>query len=341
MRWDGQKLAGGATADALPLSVPGFVRSVQTPEFAGVTFHEVRSRSALNRVPGASRMPFTWTINPYRGCSHACVYCFARRTHEYLDLDAGDDFDRQVVVKTNVVEVLEVELRRPSWQREPVALGTNTDPYQRAEGRYKLMPGIVRALAGSGTPLSILTKGTLLRRDLPLLVAASRDVPVGLGVSIAIFDQALHRSVEPGAPGPRGRLDLVRAIRDAGFPCGVMLAPVLPHLTDSEEHLDAALSQIAAAGATGVTVLALHLRPGAREWFFAWLERERPDLVPAYRRLYARGSEASKDYREWLKRQARPILKRYGLGGVGMGLREVPQPSPPPQPPVREQLTLL
>jgi DNA repair photolyase len=120
-----------------------------------------------------------------------------------------------------------------------------------------------------------------------------------------------------------------------------MLAPVLPHLTDSEEHLDAALSQIAAAGATGVTVLALHLRPGAREWFFAWLERERPDLVPAYRRLYARGSEASKDYREWLKKQARPILKRYGLGGVGMGLREVPQPSPPPQPPVREQLTLL
>src|SRR5919107_5350466 len=127
MRWDGQKFAEGDAGDVLPLSVPGLVRSVTTPEFAGVTFHEVRSRSALNKVPGASRMPFTWTINPYRGCSHACVYCFARRTHTYLDLDVGEDFDRQIVVKTNVVEVLEAELRRPSWQCEPVALGTNTD----------------------------------------------------------------------------------------------------------------------------------------------------------------------------------------------------------------------
>jgi DNA repair photolyase len=341
MRWDGQKFAGGDTGDVLPLSVPGLVRSVTTPEFAGVTFHEVRSRSALNKVPGVSRMPFTWTINPYRGCSHACVYCFARRTHTYLDLDVGDDFDRQVVVKTNVVEVLAAELRRPSWQREPVALGTNTDPYQRAEGRYRLMPGIVRALAASGTPLSILTQRTLLRRDLPLLGAAARDVPVGLGVSIAIYDQPLHRSLEPGAPGPRGRLDLVRAVRDAGFDCGVMLAPVLPHLTDTEEHLDSALSQVADAGAAGVTVLALHLRPGAREWFFTWLERERPDLVPTYRALYARGSEASKSYRRWLAERARPILAKHGLGGVGMGLRGVPRPSPPPQPPVREQLTLL
>jgi DNA repair photolyase len=225
--------------------------------------------------------------------------------------------------------------------REPVALGTNTDPYQRAEGRYRLMPGVIRALARSGTPLSILTKGTLLRRDLPLLVAAADDVPVGLGVSIAIYDQALHRAVEPGAPGPRGRLDLVRAIRDAGFPCGVMLAPVLPHLTDTEEHLDYALGQIAEAGASGVTVLALHLRPGAREWFFTWLERERPDLVPSYRRLYSRGSEASKSYRQWLAARAKPILAKHGLGGVGMGLRGVPRPSPPPQPPAREQLTLL
>ena len=342
MRWDSQKHADAAARGELPLAVPGLVRTVTTPEFAGVSFHEVRSRSALNKVPGASRMPFTWTVNPYRGCSHACVYCFARRTHTYLDLDVGEDFDRQIVVKTNVVEVLEAELRRPSWQREPVALGTNTDPYQRAEGRYGLMPGIVAALAGSGTPLSILTKGTLLRRDLPLLVEASRDVPVGLGVSVAIYDQALHRSIEPGAPGPRGRLDLVRAIREAGLPCGVMLAPVLPHLTDSEEHLESALAQIAEAGASGVTVLALHLRPGAREWFFTWLERERPDLVPAYRSLYARGSEASKSYRQWLAQRAKPILAKHGLGGVGMGVRRVPRPSaPPPQPPVREQLTLL
>lgn len=345
MRWDGQKEAsGGESPDELPLSLPGLVRSVRTPEFAGVTFHEVRCRSALNRVPGASRMPFTWTVNPYRGCSHACVYCFARRTHTYLDLDFGDDFDRQVIVKTNLVEVLAAELRRPSWSHESVALGTNTDPYQRAEGRYRLMPGVIRALTASGTPFSILTKGTLLRRDLPLLVASSRDVSVGLGVSIAIYDQAVHRSVEPGAPGFRGRLDLVRAVRDAGLECGVMVAPVLPHLTDSVEHLEEALSEVAAAGASGVTVFALHLRPGAREWFFGWLERERPDLVPAYRRLYARGSQASADYRRWLADRVAPILRRHGLGGVGTGLRGEPAGAGPPvrqRAPVREQLTLL
>ena len=177
MRWSSQKPTALA-ADALPgfdspdsaLALSGLVRTVRPPEFAGLTFHEVLAKSALNRVPGGGGgLPFGWTINPYRGCSHACVYCFARPTHEYLDLDAGRDFDAQVVVKLNVAEVLARELARPSWQRDPVALGTNTDPYQRAEGRYALMPGIIEALAASGTPLSILTKGTLLRRDLPLL----------------------------------------------------------------------------------------------------------------------------------------------------------------------------
>jgi DNA repair photolyase len=341
VRWDGQKAGDGEARDALPIAMPGLVRSVTTPEFAGVTFHEVRSRSALNKVPGESRMPFAWTINPYRGCSHACVYCFARKTHTYLDLDVGSDFDKQIVVKTNVVEVLENELKRASWARDQVALGTNTDPYQRAEGRYALMPGIARALAASGTPFSILTKGTLLRRDLPLLAGLAREVPVGLGVSVAIHDEELHRSLEPGAPGPRGRLELVRAIRDAGLSCGVMLAPVLPHLTDSEEHLDAALAQIAAAGASGVTVLALHLRPGAREWFFTWLARERPELVPAYRALYATGSEAAPSYRRWLAARARPILRKYGLAGQGMGLRGITPPPPRPAATYQEQLTLL
>jgi DNA repair photolyase len=152
---------------ALPgLQRIGFVRTVRTPQFEGITFHEVLCKSALNKVPNPAMLPFRYTVNGYRGCSHACRYCFARPTHEYLDLDCGTDFDTQVVVKTNVAEVLRRELRRPSWQRETVALGTNTDPYQRAEGRYALMPGIIGALADSGTPFSILTKGTLLRRDL-------------------------------------------------------------------------------------------------------------------------------------------------------------------------------
>jgi|tagenome__1003787_1003787.scaffolds.fasta_scaffold20955686_1 DNA repair photolyase len=318
MRWDGQLLSGEDPADGqlpgLPTSaIRGLLRTVTTPEFAGMRFHEVAARSALNAVPGASPMPFSWTINPYRGCSHACVYCFARKTHEWLELDTGSGFDRDVVVKVNLVEVLRRELGRPSWGREHVALGTNTDPYQRAEGRYQLMPGVITALADSGTPLSILTKGTLLRRDLPLLASAAARVPVGLGVSIAIWNDALHRSLEPGAPSPRARLAVVRAAREAGLPCGVFLAPVLPWLTDSLEHLDDAIGQVAAAGASGITVFALHLRPGAREWFFSWLEREHPALVPDYRRLYARGSNASKEYRRWLAARVAPLVRRHGL----------------------------
>jgi len=331
MRWDGQLLAGEAEpldgGGQLPglgtSAIRGLLRTVTTPEFAGMRFHEVASRSALNAVPPGSPMPFSWTINPYRGCSHACVYCFARKSHEWLELDTGLGFDREVVVKVNLVDVLRRELTRASWGGEHVAMGTNTDPYQRAEGRYQLMPGVIRALADSGTPLSILTKGTLLRRDLPLLTSAASSVPVGLGVSIAIWDDALHHSLEPGAPSPRARLAMVGAARDAGLPCGVFLAPVLPWLTDSTEQLDEAIGQIAAAGATGVTVIALHLRPGAREWFFGWLEREHPELVPGYRRLYGRGSNASKDYRRWLGDRVAPLIRQHGLNRPHAG-RGVP-----------------
>jgi DNA repair photolyase len=209
--------------------------------------------------------------------------CFARGTHTYLDLDAGTDFDSQIVVKVNAARVLERELRAPRWGREPVAMGTNTDPYQRAEGRYRLMPGIVSALASSGTPFSVLTKGTVLTRDLPLLAAVQADVPLGLGVSIALLDRPLQARLEPGTPSPAARLDLVRRITDAGLRVGVVVAPVLPLLTDSAEALDALLGRIAAAGATGAGVTALHLKPGTRPWFTEWLTREHPRLVEALR----------------------------------------------------------
>jgi DNA repair photolyase len=249
--------------------------------------------------------------------------CFARNTHTYLDLDAGDDFDRQVVVKLNAPEVLARELRAPRWAREHVAMGTNTDPYQRAEGRYALMPGIIKALGSSGTPFSILTKGTLLARDLLELAAAARDVPVGVGVSLALLDPELHRRVEPGTPTPRARLDLVRRIRDAGLPCGVFVAPVLPGLTDSDEALDALLGEIAAAGASGASVLALHLRPGTREWFHAWLARDHPALIERYAALYRRGAYVDAAYREDLAARVGPLLTRHGLtgGGHAMGGR--------------------
>ncbi len=324
MRWEAQRLdlEESSTLPGMP-SIRGLLRSVRVPEFPGLTFHEVRAKSALNHVPGDSAMPFPWTINPYRGCSHSCVYCFARKTHEWLEFDSGRDFDSQVVVKTNLVEVLRRELARPSWRHEHVALGTNTDPYQRAEGRYRLMPGVIGALADSGTPFSILTKGTLLRRDVPLLVEAAGGVPLGLGVSMAIWDDALHAALEPGVPTPRARLDLIRALADAGLPCGVFLAPVLPGLTDDDESLDAALGAIAAAGASGVTVIPLHLRPGAREWFMAWLRSAHPELVPRYERLYARRAYVPPEYRTWLAARVAPLLARHGLdrrsGGAARG----------------------
>ncbi|MBS1675605.1 MAG: Rv2578c family radical SAM protein [Actinobacteria bacterium] len=480
MRWQGQRI-DETDAQALPgmENRTGFLRTVTTPEFAGMTFHEVLAKSALNHVPGSSKMPFAWTINPYRGCSHACVYCvspdtlilcgdgrqrplkdlhvgdeiygtevhgayrryvrtriqakwttrkpayritladgttlvasgdhrfltdrgwkhvtdaesgqrphlttnnrmmgfgtrqrffsvthpaitrkldlegtavktvadlrvvgvepldeqelldittgtgdfiangvishncFARGTHTYLDLDAGHDFDSQIVVKVNIAETLQKELRRGSWQHETVALGTNTDPYQRAEGRYRLMPGIIQALAASGTPFSVLTKGTLIRRDIPLLVDAARQVPVDVQLSIAMFDETLREAIEQGAPSTQARLDTVRALSDAGFRVGVFLMPILPHLTDSVTAIDDALRRIREAGADHVIYGALHLRPGVKPWFLQWLSQHRPDLLSSYRALYpGTTAEAPKDYRRWLSRRVRPLIRMHGL----------------------------
>ncbi|MGE2834377.1 Rv2578c family radical SAM protein [Mycobacterium sp. SMC-4] len=315
MRWAGQALQ--VDDGALPgLQRLGLVRTVRTPQFDGITFHEVLCKSALNKIPAASMLPFRYTVNGYRGCSHACRYCFARPTHEYLEFDCGRDFDTQLVVKTNVVDVLRRELRRPSWTRETVALGTNTDPYQRAEGRYALMPGIIGALAESGTPFSILTKGTLLRRDLPLLGDAARHVDVSVAISLAVGDAELHSRLEPGTPTPQARLDLISAIRAAGLRCHVMVAPVLPGLTDSDEHLDDLLGRIAAAGATSVTVFGLHLRGSTRGWFMDWLARDHPDLVGEYRRLYRRGAYLPADYRATLQKRAAALTAKHRLTGA-------------------------
>ncbi|WP_375141838.1 Rv2578c family radical SAM protein [Zhihengliuella sp.] len=313
--------AGGPGADQVSteplIQLPNVLRTVRSPEFEGMTFHEVVAKSALNRVPESSNMPFRWTVNPYRGCTHACVYCFARKTHTYLDLDYGRDFDSQVVVKRNVAEVLRAELRRPSWGREHVALGTNTDPYQRAEGRYRLMPDIIEALSAYGTPFSILTKGTLLARDVDLLARAAERVPVGVGLSIAMTDDALSARVEPGTPSPTARLRLLERLAGAGVDCHVMAMPILPWLSDSDAALDSLFERVSSAGASRITVGALHLRPGAREWYFAWLTEQRPDLVPRYREVYRRGAVASKEYRSWLTGKASGLKRRHGLGSAG------------------------
>ncbi|AMU66269.1 Rv2578c family radical SAM protein [Mycobacteroides abscessus] len=312
MRWDGQALA--ADDGALPgLERIGLVRSVRTPEFEGITFHEVLCKSALNKVPTVSMLPFRFTVNAFRGCAHACRYCFARPTHEYLEFDSGADFDNQIVVKTNLVPVLRKELGRKSWSRETVALGTNTDPYQRAEGRYQLMPGVIGALTESGTPISILTKGTLLRRDLPLLAEAAGQVPVSLGISLAIGDEVLHREVESGVPSPQARLALISAACEAGFQPHVMVAPVLPFLTDTVEHLDDLLGRIADAGAAGVTVFPLHLRGTTRGWFMSWISHSHPELVGRYRELYRKGAYVPAEYRAWLRERVGPLVQKYRL----------------------------
>jgi DNA repair photolyase len=323
VRWDSLRdppgPGGRATAAAAPalFEAPAVTTRVGTPGFQGITFFEIHARSVINKLPASSRMPFSWTINPYRGCSHACVYCFARKSHTYLDFDSGVDFDSQIVVKINVAEVLAKELAKPGWRHEHVALGTNTDPYQRAEGRYRLMPGIIRALADSGTPFSILTKGTLLGRDIPLLREAGAQVPVGMGISLALTDESLAKSIEPGTPAPKARLALISRLREAGLPCGVMAMPILPWLTDTDEALDSLFGALAAAGATGVTAGALYLRPGTREWFMGWLAGTHPALAAKYRRLYSAGAYADKQYRQWLAARVNHYKRLYGFGGTG------------------------
>ena len=307
---DLQRAPGAAAPEEplppLPLDVAR-VRTFDTPEFAGMRFLEVEVKTALNRVKG---MPFPWSLNTYRGCSHACGYCFARPTHRYLNLSPLGDFETTVVVKTNVVEVLRRELAKPSWRGEHVAMGTNTDPYQRCEGRYRLMPGAIEAFAASRTPFSILTKGTLITRDVDALVEARRSVPVTAALTVGMLDEAVWRDAEPGTPSPRARLDAVARLNEAGVPTGVMLAPIMPGLNDDAGQLEALVDAAVEAGATHVSPIVLHLRKGVREVFWAWLEQAHPELEARYRDLYARGGEAAKPYRDGVLEIARAALQR-------------------------------
>lgn len=473
MRWGNLLVDRERDADSgqLPLfGVEPVVRTFDTPEFAGMEFYEVQAKTIINRVSKTSQGPFSWTINPYRGCSHACVYClsgdtrilmadgstkplaflqvgdaligtvpgarhrrtvvthvrahwstvrtayrltlddgrrlvaggdhrfltnegwryvtgdggrpaltegsillgcdlqgvterrevvgrpvtpgagavvmsierlatrrtmfdittgtgdfiangivshncFARRTHEYLDLDSGADFDRKIIVKVNAPELLRTELARPSWRGEHIAMGTNVDCYQRAEGRYRLMPGILAALRDARNPFSVLTKGTLLLRDLELFQEAARVTDVDVNMSLGSVDPALWRSVEPGTPSPRARLRMCRRLADSGLGCGVLMAPILPYLSDAPAQLEATVRALAEAGARSVTPVVLHLRPGAREWYIAWLRREHPHLLPRYRELYGDGAYAPKRYQHRIAEQVAELARRYGITG--------------------------
>jgi DNA repair photolyase len=240
--------------------------------------------------------------------------CFARSTHTYLDLDSGADFNSKIVVKVNAPELARKELAAPKWQGEHVAMGTNVDCYQRAEGRYRLMPGIIGALRDAANPFSILTKGTLILRDLDLLAEAAEVTDVGLNVSVGFSDRDLSRSVEPGTPSPEARLGICSAFTERGLRCGVLMGPVLPYLTDAPGQLEATVRLIAEAGAAHVTPIVLHLRPGAREWFLRWLGENVPELVKPYLSLYGRGAYAPKAYQQQIAGRVRELAVRYGVG---------------------------
>jgi DNA repair photolyase len=298
--------------------------------------------------------------------------CFARNSHTYLDLDAGADFNTRVVVKVNAPELVRKKMVAPSWAGEHIAMGTNVDCYQRAEGRYQLMPGIIGALRDAANPFSILTKGTLILRDIELLAEAAEVTEVGLNVSAGFVDKDLWRSIEPGTPAPGRRLEACATLNERGLRCGVLMGPVVPFLSDSPGQLDEAVRQIAAAGARHVMPIVLHLRPGTREWFFSWLRAQHPGLVEAYLELYGRGAYTPKAYQNRITGQVRQLAEKYGIGrprpGSGHGTlpprsttarrptavlspqvlntSESPKPPEPPAPRRRspappEQLTLL
>jgi DNA repair photolyase len=292
MRWSNLSLEAEESARLPGYRDEAVVRHFEAPDAVPTRFYEVRAKSILNRVPEASRMPFRWTINPYRGCSHACVYCFARPTHTYLDFDAGRDFERQIVVKVNAPERLRVELAKPSWRGEHIALGTNTDPYQWVEGRYKLTRGIWEAMIEARNPGSVLTKSPLLLRDLDLMTELHRVAGFSAALSVPTLDEKAWRATEPHTPNPRARLEAVAELNRAGIRTGILIAPLMPGINDAPEQVEEILELAREAGAVYVTGIALHLRGEVRQVFMDWLEEHHSDLVPRYIELYRRGAYA-------------------------------------------------
>ncbi|MDX6699660.1 MAG: hypothetical protein QOE65_3057 [Solirubrobacteraceae bacterium] len=324
VRWS-NLLVDAEEAQTLPgYKDPAVVRRFDAPEALDTRFYEVHAKSALNKVPPQSRMFFRWTINPYRGCTHACNFCFARPTHRFLDFDAGRDFEKEIVVKVNLPEVLRAELARPSWAHEHVALGTNTDPYQWVEGRYKLMPEIWRALLESGTPCSLLTKSPLMLRDIDLLAQLAREVGFTANVSVPTLDEKAWRATEPHTPHPRKRLEALRELSAAGIPTGVLIAPLMPGINDSPEQVERILELATENGAGSVSGITLHMRGEVRDVFMGWLRAQRPDLVERYEKLYARGGYAPKAERERHAKLVGAARRKIGGAPAGRGRRISP-----------------
>jgi DNA repair photolyase len=272
-------------------------------------YQEVTCRSALNRVEG---MPFNWTLNPYRGCTHGCHYCFARRYHVQFEMNADDEFASVILVKHNIVGVLQRELDRPSWVREQVAVGTATDPYQPIEGHYKLTRQAIQALARGRTPIGLITKGPMIVRDIDVLVEHSRAARCTVYMSIPTVDEDAWRTLEPGTAHPLQRLRAVRQLSDAGINAGVLMSPIVPGFSSSRSKLERTVKAIADHGAHFVGCNVMYLQEGTRAHFMRFIEREFPAMRPRFENLYVKKYPPDA-YRKEVQAMVRVLQERYGL----------------------------
>jgi DNA repair photolyase len=292
-------------------------------------YREEPCRSALNRVQG---MPFGWSLNPYMGCAHRCTFCYVRAFELRADRPSGDAYGSSIRVKTNVAAVLRRELARASWEREPVAIGAATDPYQPAEGRYRLTRACIEVLGEFANPFSIITRGPLVVRDVDVLAAAARRADVSVTFSVPTLDTEIWRRTEPGTPPPHQRLRALSQLVDAGIAASVGMAPILPGLSDRRELLAEVVRAARAAGATGIWANLLYLKPGTREHFLEAIARDFPEQLPEYERLYAGRAYLPAETTNPVREEVRTLARSHGVRD-----RRRVRLRPPPEP---EQLQL-
>ena len=278
---------------------------------AGAEVQEIYCKTVLNRID-VPNFPFKWTLNPYRGCRHACRYCYARPTHEFWGMDAGREFEQRVFAKVNAPEVLRGELRRPRWMGESIAIGTASDPYEPAEAQYQLTRRIIQVLAESHNPASITTKGVLVRRDVDVLLELAEHAEVQVNFSVGSVDERVWKQTEPGAPSPAARLEAMQFLAESGIAAGVMMAPLLPGISDGPESIDAVAAAAAAHKAQYLAGNLLFLKPGSKEWFMPMLRETHPRLVPAYAKLY-RKTYAPRDYTQKVLEEVDRARRRWNL----------------------------
>ena len=262
---------------------------------AGADVQEIYCKTLLNKID-VPRFPFRWTLNPYRGCRHACTYCYARPTHEFLGQDPGRDFETRVFAKVNAAEVLRRELKRPSWRREPIAMGTASDPYEPAEAEYEITRDILHVLRDFQNPVSITTKGVLVRRDADILAELSGSADVHVNFSVGTINDKAWKMMEPGTPNPLARLEAMQYLVENGVSAGVMMAPLLPGISDDEANIQEVVSAAHSYKAEYLGANVLFLKPGSKEWFMPMLKEAYPHLDSGYNRLYGNKTYAPEQY---------------------------------------------